>query len=233
MPKMNTSKKGLTKAMRSGHSIIRAESREPRAESREPRAESREPRAESREPRAESREPRAESHGAAMSAPRASRGASSRSDSQPFFPDAPRRRSRAHLAAALFVLVALLALPSPGRAQTTGDLRLRDGATALEGRVEVFANGEWGTVCDDRFGMSDAEVACRQLGYEGGTALYRNNVTPGAETLPIHLDDLACDGTEERLIDCAVFAIGVHNCSVDHSEDVGVSCAEGLVSNLD
>ena len=48
---MNTSKKGLTKAMRSGDSIIRAESREPRAESREPRAESREPRAESREPR--------------------------------------------------------------------------------------------------------------------------------------------------------------------------------------
>ena len=55
---MNSSKKGLTKAMRSGDSIIRAESREPRAESREPRAESREPRAESREPRAESREPR-------------------------------------------------------------------------------------------------------------------------------------------------------------------------------
>ena len=58
---MDSSKKGLTKAMRSGDSIMRAESREPRAESREPRAESREPRAESREPRAESREPRAES----------------------------------------------------------------------------------------------------------------------------------------------------------------------------
>ena len=168
-----------------------------------------------------------------MSAPRASRGASSQSDSQPFSPDAPRRRSRARLAAALFVLVALLALPSPGRAQTTGDLRLRDGARASEGRVEVFANGEWGTVCDDRFGLPDAEVACRQLGYAGGTALYRNNVTPGDENLPIHLDDLSCDGTEERLIDCAVFDIGVHNCSVDHSEDVGVSCDETLVCNLD
>ena len=115
----------------------------------------------------------------------------------------------------------------------TGDLRLRDGARASEGRVEVFANGEWGTVCDDRFGLSDAEVACRQLGYAGGTALYRNDVTPGDENLPIHLDDLSCDGTEERLIDCAVFDIGVHNCSVDHSEDVGVSCDETLVSNLD
>ena len=49
---MDSSKKGLTKAMRSGDSDH--ESREPRAESREPRAESREPRAESREPRAES-----------------------------------------------------------------------------------------------------------------------------------------------------------------------------------
>ena len=88
-------------------------------------------------------------------------------------------------------------------------------------------------MCDDRFGLSDAEVACRQLGYAGGTALYRNDVTPGDENLPIHLDDLSCDGTEKRLIDCAVFDIGVHNCSVDHSEDVGVSCDETLVSNLD
>ena len=44
-------------------------------------------------------------------------------------------------------------------------IRLRDGITRDEGRLEVFYNGVWGTVCDDVFGLSDAKVACRQMGY--------------------------------------------------------------------
>ena len=45
-------------------------------------------------------------------------------------------------------------------------IRLIDGATSYEGRIEVFHNGVWGTVCDDRFGIDEAEVACRQLGFQ-------------------------------------------------------------------
>ena len=46
-----------------------------------------------------------------------------------------------------------------------GDIRLLEGITALEGRVEICKNNAWGTVCDNGWDTVDARVVCRQLGY--------------------------------------------------------------------
>ena len=46
-----------------------------------------------------------------------------------------------------------------------GDIRLVGGDNQFEGRVEICLLGVWGTICDDFWGLQDARVACKSLGY--------------------------------------------------------------------
>ena len=48
-----------------------------------------------------------------------------------------------------------------------GALRLSDDLFDFysSGRLEVYYRGQWGTVCNDFFGQTEANVACQQLGY--------------------------------------------------------------------
>ena len=52
-----------------------------------------------------------------------------------------------------------------GEPEPDGKLRLVDGDGPKSGRLEIFKNGLWGTVCSINFDKADADVACKQMGY--------------------------------------------------------------------
>ncbi|XP_063166232.1 neurotrypsin isoform X2 [Candoia aspera] len=100
-------------------------------------------------------------------------------------------------------------------------IRLMDGENKKEGRVEIYINGQWGTICDDGWSDKDAAVVCRQLGYKGSSRA-RTMAYFGEGKGPIHVDNVKCTGSERSLTDCIKQDIGKHNCR--HSEDAGVIC---------
>ena len=87
--------------------------------------------------------------------------------------------------------------------------------------------GQWGTVCDDLFGDLDAQVACRQLGFNTSRASAQQFAF-GFGMGQIWLDDVQCRGVENRLVDCVHNGLGVHNCF--RFEDVGITCPPGMLA---
>ena len=99
--------------------------------------------------------------------------------------------------------------------------QLAGGSSSCSGRVEVYYSGSWGTVCDDMFGSTDAQVVCREVGCSWSEATATSGYFP-AGTGPIWLDDVACTGSESSLANCQHRGWGSHDCG--HNEDVEVSC---------
>ncbi|KAL8625954.1 hypothetical protein ACOMHN_012546 [Nucella lapillus] len=106
-----------------------------------------------------------------------------------------------------------------------GTLRLVGGdrTPTTNGRVEIYYNNTWGTICDDSWSDNDARVVCRSLGLTTShTYLAKTRSYFGRGRGTIWLDEVHCVGTEPSLVNCRHNPWGHSDCT--HIEDAGVDC---------
>ncbi|XP_072017981.1 uncharacterized protein [Amphiura filiformis] len=112
-----------------------------------------------------------------------------------------------------------------------GDVRLagwlqREAEGGYKGRVEVEHNGQWGTICNTGWDVNDANVVCKQLGYQGATSTYDvtsdSDITNIART--VWYQNVQCDGTENNLSQCAKTIFDGIDAACTNRQDVAVTC---------
>uniref|UniRef100_A0A3B1KJD0 SRCR domain-containing protein n=1 Tax=Astyanax mexicanus TaxID=7994 RepID=A0A3B1KJD0_ASTMX len=100
-------------------------------------------------------------------------------------------------------------------------LRLKGGVGSCSGRLEVYHNAKWGSVCGDQWDIRDAQVVCRQLGC--GPALSANrSAAEGSGGGTLWMNRVKCRGNEIHLWDCP-HSLKIHT---DCSHSAGVTCAD-------
>ena len=104
-----------------------------------------------------------------------------------------------------------------------GSVRLVGGDTLMEGRVEIFLSGQWGTVCDYNWDILDAIVVCRQLGYPR-TVEAPGYAAFGAGSGPSWYYHVYCTGTERNLTECSKSTANFGS-ACSHSRNAGAVCS--------
>ncbi|NXA16153.1 SRCRM protein, partial [Sapayoa aenigma] len=99
--------------------------------------------------------------------------------------------------------------------------RLVGGDNLCSGRVEIYDDKQWKTVCDSDFGLKAATVVCREL--QCGTALaVPERAQFGEGVSPIWDRELQCMGNESSLAFCPRGSPRDQPCT--HAHDAGVTC---------
>ncbi|CAH1239247.1 MALRD1 [Branchiostoma lanceolatum] len=107
--------------------------------------------------------------------------------------------------------------------EVDGSVRLVDGARFDEGRVEIYYNHRWGTICNIGWTQTSADVVCAQLGYR--MSVWTDSRYPAPDSTPILLDDVICGSRNTtRITECRTKPWENWSPLCNHARDVSVRC---------
>ncbi|KAH9508818.1 hypothetical protein Btru_050130 [Bulinus truncatus] len=108
-------------------------------------------------------------------------------------------------------------------------VRLIGNGDATKGLVEFFANGHWGTVCNNSWGDNDARVVCHMLGFDRYRARKGQIVVQSNSS--VSLNAVTCTGLENHIDNCSFTPnkFDVSHCHQGY--DVGVMCETEIGSD--
>ena len=101
-------------------------------------------------------------------------------------------------------------------------IRLVGSSKPHEGRVEIFSQGTWGTICDDKFDMIDANVICKELGYARANTKKVRVTRKANPSMKIHINILECE-PGDYFWHCSHFDFNRPICG--HNEDIAFLAA--------
>ncbi|XP_072123038.1 scavenger receptor cysteine-rich type 1 protein M130-like [Mobula birostris] len=107
-------------------------------------------------------------------------------------------------------------------------LRLNDGGSRCDGRVEVYDDGVWRRVQVKYWSINEANVVCRQLRCGSATSAYKSSRYPENER-PVWVTEVQCKGSESHLGSCRTTML---NRSSSDITGVGVLCSGHLQLRL-
>uniref|UniRef100_A0A1X7U210 SRCR domain-containing protein n=1 Tax=Amphimedon queenslandica TaxID=400682 RepID=A0A1X7U210_AMPQE len=87
---------------------------------------------------------------------------------------------------------------------TDGDIKLLNGSTEYEGRVEICINKAWGTITYFYGTSNEAQTVCNQLGYTAPGARRLNNAYFGEGSSPVLLTYVYCSTPKNSLMNCSI-----------------------------
>ena len=107
-----------------------------------------------------------------------------------------------------------------------GDARLANGGAPNQGRVEIYVNGSWSTICGYWFGYGAARVVCRQLGLPAPSRVYHYEIPFGSGNESTLTQPYNCQGNESSVLNCTKVGVN-YGC---YPRDIGISCGPPVLA---
>ena len=115
------------------------------------------------------------------------------------------------------------------------DIQLYGGIHLHEGRIEFQHKNQWGVICEDTWDLRDADVICRQLGFEkGASSLASGLMIDDRDERPqptVIMTDIECNGDEMTIDECKFSLVKPGKC-LHSTVNAGVFCVPGRLMLL-